>query len=108
MISALCGNGKAAAARAASSAAAIVTSYTYIAVVIMALCEGPVIGINQVWRGQSDYTLAELGLSLFPGTTPQSGGAISPRFIRRRRWPIRARRMSCAANYSLGDTRHAR
>jgi hypothetical protein len=49
-----------------------VTGYSYFADIIMALCEGPIIGINQVWRGQSDYTLAQLGLGLFLGTTPQT------------------------------------
>jgi hypothetical protein len=49
-----------------------VTGYSYVADIIMALCEGPIIGINQVWRGQSDYTLAQLGLGLFLGTTPQA------------------------------------
>jgi hypothetical protein len=45
--------------------------YDYTADVIMALCEGPIVGINQIWRGQSAYTLSGLGLALFTGTTPQ-------------------------------------
>ena len=62
-----------AAARAEySAAAATTTGYTYTASVIMALCEGPIGAINQIWRGQSVYTLAGLGLSLFTGTTPQT------------------------------------
>src|ERR1700728_3549038 len=28
-------------------------SYTYSAAIIMALCEGPIAGINQVWKNQS-------------------------------------------------------
>jgi hypothetical protein len=47
------------------------SQYTYTADVIMALCEGPIAGINQIWRGQSIYTLASLGLSLYSGATPQ-------------------------------------
>ncbi len=46
--------------------------YDYTAAVILAICEGPIIGIDEIWRGQSVYTLAELGLSLFLGTTPQT------------------------------------
>jgi hypothetical protein len=46
--------------------------YDYSADVIMALCEGPIYGINQIWRGQSIYMLSSLGLSLFAGTTPQA------------------------------------
>ena len=45
---------------------------TYSASMIMALGEGPIGGINQIWKNQSVYTMAGLGLSLFPGTTPQS------------------------------------
>lgn len=45
---------------------------TYSADVILALCEGPITGIGTIWRGQSLYSLASLGLSLFTGTTPQT------------------------------------
>ena len=48
------------------------SSYTYTADLIMALCEGPISGIGFIWRDQSTYTLAELGLTLFNGTTPQT------------------------------------
>ncbi|HWG04861.1 MAG TPA: phage tail protein, partial [Beijerinckiaceae bacterium] len=48
------------------------TGYDYTAAIILALCEGPIAGIGQIWRDQSIYNLAELGLSLFTGTTPQS------------------------------------
>jgi hypothetical protein len=44
---------------------------TYYADVIMALCEGPIVAVNNVWRGQSVYNLGQLGLALFTGTNPQ-------------------------------------
>jgi hypothetical protein len=47
------------------------TQYDYTADVIMALCEGPIVNINQIWRGQSIYTLSSLGLALFSGTVSQ-------------------------------------
>ncbi len=47
------------------------TQYDYTADVIMALCEGPIDNINQIWRGQSIYTLSSLGLALFSGTSTQ-------------------------------------
>ena len=47
-------------------------SYTYSAAVILALAEGPISGIGQIWKGQSTYTLSGLGFSLFSGSTPQS------------------------------------
>ena len=46
--------------------------YDYKADVILAICEGPMTGIGDVWRGQSTTSLGALGLSLFPGTTPQA------------------------------------
>ena len=45
---------------------------TYSAAVIMALCEGQITGINQVWKNQSVYSVSELGLTLFYGSTPQT------------------------------------
>jgi hypothetical protein len=48
------------------------SGYDYTAAIILALCEGPISGIGQIWRDQAIYTLADLGLSLFTGTTPQS------------------------------------
>jgi hypothetical protein len=46
--------------------------YDYKADVILAICEGPITGIGDVWRGQSTTSLGALGLSLFLGTTPQA------------------------------------
>jgi hypothetical protein len=46
--------------------------YDYKADVILAICEGPITGVGNVWRGQSTTNLGGLGLSLFPGTTPQT------------------------------------
>jgi hypothetical protein len=48
------------------------TTYEYYATVIMALCEGPIQGINNIWKGNSTYTLSSLGLTLFSGATPQT------------------------------------
>ena len=48
------------------------TSYTYSADLILALCEGPISSIGIIWKDQSIYTLAGLGLTLFNGTTPQA------------------------------------
>jgi hypothetical protein len=51
--------------------AAAAADYTYTADVIMALCEGPIAGVGQVWKDLSVYGLEQLGLGNFPGTTPQ-------------------------------------
>ena len=44
----------------------------YAADVIIAISEGPIGGVRTVWKDQSAYTLAGLGLTAFNGTTPQS------------------------------------
>jgi hypothetical protein len=78
------------------------SGYTYSADLIMALCEGPISGIGVIWRDQSTYTLAELGLTLFDGTTPQSvWGYLSANY------PVQAlayqgTAYACAASYALG------
>ena len=49
-----------------------VTSYTYTADIILALCEGPIGGIAIVWKDQSITTYPFLGFTLYPGDTPQA------------------------------------
>ena len=81
------------------------SGYTYTADLIIALCEGPISGIGVIWRDQSTYTLAELGLTLFNGTTPQTvwgylasaypiRGACLSRHMLRLRGELSARRCS--------------
>lgn len=49
------------------------TSYDYRCAIIMALCEGPIVEIGNVWTtSPTPVNLAILGLSLFTGTTPQA------------------------------------
>ena len=49
------------------------TSYTYTADIIMALCEGPIDHVGNVWQASTvPTTLTHIGLSLFDGTTPQA------------------------------------
>jgi hypothetical protein len=79
------------------------STYTYTADLIMALCEGPISGIGIIWKDQSTYTIAQLGLSLFNGTTPQAvWGYLSSKY------PAQALAYQgtcyvCAASYQLGD-----
>ena len=79
-------------------------SYTYSAAIIMALCEGPIAGINQVWKNQSVYTLSELGLSLFAGTTPQSEWSYIATAYPSQALAYQGTAYLCAPNYSLGDS----
>jgi hypothetical protein len=80
------------------------TGYTYTASVIMALCEGPVGAINQIWRGQSVYTLAELGLSLFTGTTPQTEWSYLATVYPSQALAYQGTAYVCAANYGLSSS----
>lgn len=48
-----------------------VTSYTYRAAVIMALC-GPITGIGQIWATKEKRTTAQLGLDVYTGTDTQN------------------------------------
>jgi hypothetical protein len=80
------------------------TGYTYTASVILALCEGPVIGINQIWRGQSTYTLAGLGLSLFVGATPQTEWSYLETAYPSQALAYQGTAYVCAANYDLSDS----
>lgn len=49
-----------------------VTSYTYRAAVIMALCGGPITGIGQIWAAKEKRTAAQLGLDVYTGTDTQN------------------------------------
>ena len=53
-------------------ASASTSGYAYSADLIMALCEGPTSSIGHIWRDRSTYSLADLGLTLFNGATPQT------------------------------------
>ena len=86
-----------------SSGSSSVT-YTYSAAVILALCEGPIAGINQVWKNQSEYTLGSLGLSLFGGTTPQSPWSYVSSSYPSQALGYEGTAYVCAPDYSLGDS----
>ena len=47
-------------------------SYTYTVSLQMGICEGPIIGIGNVYQDKTVTTLSALGLSLFTGTYPQA------------------------------------
>ncbi len=79
------------------------TGYTYSADLIMALCEGPVSGVGIIWRDQSTYTLAELGLTFFEGATPQTTwGYLSSNYTVEA-LAYQGTSYACAASYALGD-----
>jgi hypothetical protein len=79
-------------------------SWTYTASVILALCEGPITGINEIWKDQSTYTLADLGLSLFTGTTPQSIWGFLETTFPSQALAYQGTAYVAEANYSLGTS----
>ncbi|MDE3176407.1 MAG: phage tail protein [Pseudomonadota bacterium] len=80
-----------------------VTGYAYSADIILALCEGPIGGLGYIWRGQSTYTLAGLGLTLFAGTTPQSPWGYLTSKVPSEALSYQGTAYVCAANYDLGS-----
>ncbi len=79
------------------------SGYTYSADLIMALCEGPVSGIGIIWRDQSTYTLAELGLTFFEGATPQTTWGYLQANYSIEALAYQGTSYVCAASYALGD-----
>jgi hypothetical protein len=77
---------------------------TYSASVILALCEGPITGINQVWKNESVYSLSELGLSLFTGTTPQGEWSYLETSYPSQALAYQGTAYIAGENYQLGDT----
>ena len=79
-----------------------ITGYSYSADVIMALCEGPISGVGYIWRDQSTYTLAALGLTLYNGATPQTTWGYLATKYPSQALTYQGTAYACAANYNLG------
>ena len=77
---------------------------SYSADLIMALCEGPISGIAQIWKNQSVYTLASLGLTFFNGTTPQAVWGYLASTYPTQDLAYQGTAYVSAASYALGDS----
>ena len=77
---------------------------TYSADLMMALCEGPISGIGIIWKDQSTYTLAGLGLTLFNGATPQVTWGYIAAADPRQALAYQGTAYVCAASYNLSST----
>jgi len=80
------------------------TGYNYSVDLVLALCEGPVSGVGYIWKNQSTYTLAALGLTLFTGTTPQSVWSYLSTQYPTEALAYQGTAYVCAANYGLGGS----
>jgi len=79
------------------------TGYDYTADLILGLCEGPIAGIGYIWRDQSTYTLAQLGLTIFNGSTPQAVWGYLASAYPNEALAYQGTAFVCAANYQLGS-----
>jgi len=79
------------------------SGYTYSADLMLALCEGPIAGIGRIWRDQSTYTLAKLGLSFFNGATPQATWGYLSATYPAEALAYQGTAFVSAANYNLGS-----
>jgi len=79
------------------------TGYSYTADLVMALSEGPISGVGRIWRDQSTYTLADLGLSFFNGATPQTTWGYLAAKHPVQALPYQGTAYVCGASYALGS-----
>ncbi len=80
------------------------TTYTYSADVILGLCEGPITGIAQVWKNGTIYTVSQLGLTLFLGSTPQTPWSYLSSSYPQQALSYQGTAYLCEANYDLGSS----
>jgi hypothetical protein len=82
-----------------------VTGYTYSADIIMGLCEGPLTTVAQVWKDSLIYASpAQVGLSLFTGTTPQAVWPYLAFLYPTQALGYAGTAFVCAADYDLGSS----
>jgi len=79
------------------------TTQTYSADLMIALSEGVISGINTIWRDQSVYSLSQLGLTLYNGTTPQSTWGYLETSNPTEALAYQGTAYVCAPNYQLGS-----
>ena len=80
-----------------------VVNYTYTANAIVALCEGPITGINRVWLDQSINTATFFNLSVFLGTRPQSPWGTWTTYHPNKALGYAGMAMACG-NFNLGSS----
>ncbi len=80
------------------------SSYTYVADLILGLCEGPISGVGWVYKNQSIFTLASLGLGNYNGTTPQATWPYLAAIYPGNALSYQGTAYVWGAGYNLGDT----
>lgn len=80
------------------------TTYTYTAGVIMALCEGPIVSVNQVWRDKDIGSMSGFGFTLLTGTRPQTPWATWTSKHPAKALGYSGMALACAAAIDLGTS----
>ena len=79
--------------------------YTYSATIILALCEGPIVGIGECYINQGQTTdFGGLGFTLFKGTTPQAPWSYVTAHYPTHALGYQGIAYLAAANYNLGQS----
>lgn len=80
------------------------TSYTYKSSFACALCEGPIISIQQVWNDKDLTSLSNLGFTLFTGAGGQSAWSYLTTNFPTQAVPYDHLAYVAAVNYTLGNS----
>ncbi len=81
-----------------------ISTDSYFATLLMALCEGPITGINTIWKGSTVTTLAKLGMTLFTGGTPQTAWSYMTSAHPTRALGYNGTAYVAVLNYALGSS----
>lgn len=81
------------------------TSWTYTCSIIMGIGEGPIAGIGRIWQTTTQtFTLANLSLTLFDGTTPQAPWSYTTTNYSSQALGYTGIAYVCNSNYGLGSS----
>jgi hypothetical protein len=82
-----------------------VTGYSYSVSMILALCEGPIGGVPNVWVNTNDpVSLSSLGFTLYDGTSTQAPWGYVTTNYSSQALAYQGTAYICAANYGLGSS----
>lgn len=80
------------------------TTFTYSASMVLGLCEGPVIGVGQVWRDKSITSASALGFTFFSGAGGQAVWSYLTTNFPAQAVPYDHTAYYGAANFSMGSS----
>lgn len=81
-----------------------ITTYTYSSSIMMALCEGQIVGIGRVFKDKEQTSFSALGFSLFVGSDPQAAWGYLTSAHPDEAFSYPGTAYLAAANYDLGQS----